>query len=215
MAADLAIADVRRRSHTGKLTTPARWIKLAFHPIGVDGNMFARDLVSYIEQRPHAEDSPTMGSVEVPLGYDDRPELDDLDLDDPLPEPEVTDIVLLYGSSNVYLYSKPLLSHSFAHVLFNAAEGDDLATFADAVRNESRVYPRPMAAASFLNHPYLWSGDKVADVYEQVRQKGAFSDIERTVTSLGESYYYSTRYLSAAQGRALAEWHGVERIRNP
>ena len=86
------------------------------------------------------------------MGYDDRPELDELGLDDPLPEPDVTDIVVLYGKSGVYLYSKPIMSHSFAHALFNTAEGDDLATFADVIRTESvsythlDVYKRQMSA---------------------------------------------------------------------
>lgn len=215
VAADQALADLRARSRDGKLTTPDRWVKCAFAPDGVDARTFARDLLAYVEQRPHAEDSPAMGRQELPRGYDDRPELDELGLDDPLPEPEVCDIVVLYGKSGTYLYSKPLMSHSYAHALFNTAEGDDLATFADVVRTESRVYPRPVAASDFLNQPYLWSASKVAGLYERALADEAYADIELTTTSLNESYFYSTRHLSAAQGKALAEWHGVEKFRNP
>ena len=157
IAADQALSDLRHRSADGKLTSPERWVKRAFTPAGVDAKAFADELLSYIEEHPHAEDSPAIGRQEVPVGYDDRPELDELGLDDPLPEHDVTDIVVLYGKSGVYLYSKPIMSHSFAHALFNTAEGDDLATFADVIRMESRVYPRPTAASDFLNSPYLLS----------------------------------------------------------
>lgn len=215
IAADQALADVRRRSYEGKLTTPDRWVKRAFAPTGVDGRAFASDLLAYIEGRPHAEDSPARGRQDVPLGYDDRPELDELDLDDPLPEPEVTDIVLLYGKSGTYAYSKPLMSHSFAHALFNTAEGDELATFVDVVRTESKVYPRPVAATNFLNQPYLWPPEKVASLFERAINDEAYADIETTQTSLNDTYFYSTKFLSPAQAKALAEWHGVERFRNP
>ena len=215
IAADQALADLRRRSYDGKLTSPERWVKRAYAPAGVDAKTFADELLSYIEDHPHAEDSPAIGKQDVPLGYDDRPELNELGLDEPLPEPEVSDIVALYGKSGVYLYSKPLMSHSFAHALFNTAEGDDLATFADVVRTESRVYPRPVAASDFLNQPYLWSASKVAGLFERAMADEAYSDIEITTTSLNESFFFSTRHLSPAQGKALAEWYGVEKLRNP
>lgn len=215
IALDRALSDVRQRSREGKLTTPERWAKLALAPAGVDARTFADDALSYIEDRPHAEDAPAIGPQELPLGYDDRPELDGLDLDDPLPEPEVVDIVVLHGKSGAYLYSKPLMSHSFAHALFNTAEADDLATFADVVRTESRVYPRPVAASDFLNRPYLWGADKVAELYVRASEDEAYADIELTRTSLNESYFYSTRHLSPAQAKALAEWYGVEKPRNP
>ena len=215
IAADQVLADLRRRSYDGKLTSPERWVKHAYAPAGVDAKTFADELLSYIEDHPHAEDSPAIGKQDVPLGYDDRPELDELGLDEPLPEPEVSDIVALYGKSGVYLYSKPLMSHSFAHALFNTAEGDDLATFADVVRTESRVYPRPVAASDFLNQPYLWSASKVAGLFERAMADEAYSDIEITTTSLNESFFFSTRHLSPAQGKALAEWYGVEKFRNP
>lgn len=215
VAADQALADLRVRSRDGKLTTPDRWIKRAFAPTGVDADSFASELLSYIEDHPHAEDSPAVGKQAVPPGYDDRPELDELGYDDPLPEPDVADVVVLRGKTGVYLYSKPLLSHSFAHALFNTAEGDDLSTFVDVVRTESRTYPRPVSATSFLNQPYLWPASKVASLYERALNDEVYADIEMTKTSLNESFFYSTRFLSPAQARALAEWHGVEKFRNP
>lgn len=215
LAADQALTDARQRSHEGKLSSPARWKKIAVAPQGMDASRFAEELLDYIEEHEHAEDAPAMGAMQAPAPLAVQLGEEALTADEPLPDPDVSDIVLLYGKSGVYLYSKPLMSHSFAHALFLTAEDDDMVTFAHVVREESQTYPRPVAAASFLNPPYLWSATKVADLYEQALNDEAYKDISLTTTSLGESYFYSTRYLSDAQGRALAEWYGVEKGRNP
>lgn len=214
-AADAALTDMRQRSYEGKLTTPARWKKMAFAPEGMDGRDFAEQLLSYIEDHEHAEGTPAMGKMSAPLPLEERLRRNPVPADEPLPEPEVTDVVLLYGKGGVYLFSKPLMSNSYAHALFQTAESDDLATFADVVRTESRVYPRPVSASSFLNPPYLWSAAKVAELFERTIGNEDLADICITQTSLGESFFFSDRYLSPAQGKALAEWYGVEKGRNP
>lgn len=215
IAADQALADARQRSYEGKLSSPARWKKIAVAPQGADPARFAEELLDHIETHEHAEDAPAMGAMRAPEPLAVQLGEEALMADDPLPDPDVTDIVLLYGKSGVYLYSKPLMSHSFAHALFLTAEDDDLATFAHVVREESRTYPRPVAASSFLNPPYLWSAAKVVELFERAMEDEAYADIQLTQTSLNESYFYSTRHLSDAQGKALAEWYGVEKGRNP
>ncbi|MDY4041873.1 MAG: hypothetical protein SOY67_07245 [Collinsella sp.] len=212
---DRALTDLRQRSYEGKLTTPARWRKLALAPAGFDAAAFEESLVSYIEDHEHAEDSPALNEPPAPVPLDVQLEGVELAESDPLPEPAVTDIVMLFGKKATYLYSKPLLSHSFAHALFLTAEDDDLATFIDVVRTESRVYPRPVARDSFMNAPYLWSPAKTARVFEQVAADGSFEDIRSVAASNGAVNYYSTLYLSDAQARALAEWYEVEKPSNP
>ena len=214
-AADRALTDMRQRSYEGKLTTTSRWSKLAFAPEGVEPGDFQEQLLEYIEDHDHAEDAPAMGKMKAPDPLDVQLAGRELKEEEPLPEPDVSDIVLLYGKKAVYLYSKPLMSHSFAHALFNTTESDDLATFVDVVRSESRDYPRPVAASIFMNPPYLWSVDKVVALFEQTIGDEDLTDICITKTSLGESYFYSRKYLSDAQGKALAEWYGVEKGRNP
>lgn len=214
-AADRALTDMRQRSYEGKLTTTARWGKLAFAPEGVAPQDFQEQLLGYIEERPHAEDAPAMGRMKAPDPLDVQLAGREVNEDERLPDLDVSDVVLLYGKKAVYLYSRPLMSHSFAHALFNTAESDDLATFVDVVRSESRDYPRPVAASIFMNPPYLWSVDKTVELFERTIGDEDLDDICITKTSLGESYFYSRKYLSDAQGKALAEWYGVEKGRNP
>lgn len=214
-SADRALTDMRQRSYEGKLTTSSRWVKLALAPEGMEQSAFQEELLSYIEDHDHADDAPAMGKMKAPDPLDVQLAGRTLSEDEPLPEPDVSDVVLLYGKKAVYLYSKPLMSHSFAHALFNTMEQDDLATFVDVVRSESRDYPRPVAASIFMNPPYLWSVDKTVGLFERTIDDPDLADICITKTSLGESYFYSRLYLSDAQGKALAEWYGVEKGRNP
>lgn len=212
---DKALTDMRQRSYEGKLTTPARWKRLAIAPQEMDAAAFEAGLMDYIESNPHADDSPAIGHMEAPKPLDVLLEGQDVDEDTPLPNPDVSDVVLLYGKKSVYLYSKPLLSSSFAHALFITTENDDFSTFIDVVRTESRVYPRPVSILDFMNPPYLWSIEKTRSLFESIGDEEAFADIHSCKTSLDETFFYSTRFLSDAQGKALAEFYGVEKGRNP
>ena len=212
---DRALSDMRQRSYEGKLTTPARWKRLAMAPAGTDADSFEESLIDYIETHEHAEDSPAMGAMQAPAPLEVKLEGRELGEHEPLPDPDVSDVVLLYGKKGVYLYSKPLLSHSFAHALFLTTESDEVSTFIDVVRSESRTYPRPVSILSFMNPPYLWPTDKTREIFAAASREEAFSDIHTCTTSENEQFFFSTLYLSDAQGKALAEWFGVEKVRNP
>lgn len=214
-AMDEALTDVRQRSYEGKLTKSSRWRKLAIAPEGMDDRAFEEQVLTYIETHEHAEDAPAMGKLVAPKPLAVQLEGADISPDEPLPDLDVTDIALIFGKKGIYLYSKALMSHSFAHALYQTAENSAVATFVDVVRSESRSYPRPVAIGSFANPPYLWGKSKTLEVFEQVRQSGSFDDIHMVRTSANEPYFYSTLYLSDAQGKALAEWYGVEKGLNP
>ncbi|MDY2777215.1 MAG: hypothetical protein SOU51_02400 [Collinsella sp.] len=215
LALDDALTDVRQRSYEGKLTKPSRWRKMSMQPAGCDPREFERRALAFIVERDHAEDAPAMGSISAPPPLSVRMEDDPIGEGEPLPEPDVSDIAVIYGKKGAYLYSKALMSHSFAHALFLTSEDDDLAIFVDVVRSESRVYPRPVAASTFANPPYLWSDERTMRVFGEVSSDAAFADLKLVRASNGEPYFYSDRYLSDAQGRALAEWYGVEKGMNP
>lgn len=214
-AMDALLTDVRQRSYEGKLTTTARWKKRSFAPEGMDGAAFVEQALLYIQERDHAEAKEVRGRLVAPKPLDVQLEGQELSADEPLPELDVSDIALIMGKKAIYVYSAALLSHSFAHALFLTAENDDVATFVDVVRTESRVYPRPVAEDSFMNPPYLWPKVKTRGVFEKVSAGEAFKDIHVTHTTKGEAYYYSDLYLSAAQAQALAQWYGVEQGLNP
>lgn len=214
-AADAALTDVRQRSYEGKLTTTARWSKQAFAPAGMDPRAFEERLLTYIETHDHAEAKPVVGRIAAPKPLEVELEGAQPAQGEPLPDLDVRDIAIMQGIKGRYLYSVALLSHSFARALFHTAEDNEVATFVDVVRTESRVYPRPVDIGSFMNPPYLWSPAKTQEVYEKVAASGSFKDIHVTHTSKGTPYYYSDLYLSDAQARALAQWYGVDRALNP
>ena len=214
-AVDAVLTDVRQRSYEGKLTTSSRWEKRAFAPEGMEAKAFEEQVLAYIEDRDHAEAKLVVGRIAAPKPLDVQLEGTARTEDDPLPEPEVGDIALMYGKKGIYLYSVALLSHSFARALFLTAEDNDVATFVDVVRTESSTYPRPVSINAFKNAPYLWAPSKTREVFGQVQASGSFKDVVETRASNGVRYYYSTMYLSAAQANSLAEWDAVERMRNP
>ena len=113
------------------------------------------------------------------------------------------DIAVIEGKADTYLYSRESMTDNFA-----------LVTFVDNVREESRVYPRPMLAKSFKNFPYRWDMERVEAAYRAVRESGEHPDIERVAATNGDVYFYSTDYLSHAQAKALAQWYSVEKPLN-
>lgn len=214
-AADAALTDVRQRSYEGKLTTTTRWKKRAFAPEGMDAKAFTEQLMTYIQDRDHAEAKPVMGRVAAPKPLEVELEGVELADTDKLPDLDVSDIAFMFGKKGIYLYSVALLSHSFARALYLTAEDNDMATFVDVVRTESSTYPRPVGIDAFMNPPYLWPRSKTLRVFDEVVATGSFNDIKQTATSFGTPYFYSDMYLSEAQAASLAQWYGVERGMNP
>ncbi len=52
------------------------------------------------------------------------------------------------GAESYYLYDDSAMTDAYARWAFLAAEDDPVATFIECVREESSVYPRPMARES-------------------------------------------------------------------
>ncbi|MFR8298860.1 MAG: hypothetical protein ACLVC4_04355 [Gordonibacter urolithinfaciens] len=120
-------------------------------------------------------------------------------------------IVALVGAHSYYLYDRTVMTDAYAHWAFLAAEDDNVVTFVDCVREDSRIYPRPLAASSLGNPPFNLAEDAVAQTWDIVRESGAYPDIQQTTASNGDVYYFSTEHLSPAYAASLAEWDAVER----
>lgn len=120
-------------------------------------------------------------------------------------------IVALVGAHSYYLYDRTVMTDAYAHWAFLAAEDDNVVTFVDCVREDSRIYPRPLAASSLGNPPFNLAEDAVAQTWNIVRESGAYPDIQQTTASNGDVYYFSTEHLSPAYAASLAEWDAVER----
>ncbi len=130
------------------------------------------------------------------------------------PHPEFAHIRLLMGAESYYLYDDSAMTDAYARWAFLAAEDDPVATFIECVREESSVYPRPMARESLANDPFRMKADAVEAAFAEARAQGRADDIERVEASNGDVYFYSTTYLTPRRAQALAEWDAVERIRN-
>lgn len=132
----------------------------------------------------------------------------------PSPFADCKGIALLMGATSYYLYDRMAMTDSFARWAFLAAEDDPVATFTECVREESSVYPRPMARTNLGNNPFNMTETEVEEAFAAAREQGRADDIERIEASNGDVYFFSTTYLTPQRAQALAEWHAVERKRN-
>lgn len=127
---------------------------------------------------------------------------------------ECANVVALVGAQSYYLYDRSVMTDAYAHWAFLAAEDNHVVTFVDCVREDSRVYPRPLAASSLTNEPFAFRAEDVARTWDIVRESGEYPDIGQTIASNGDVYYFSTDYLSERYAASLAEWDAVERRMN-
>ena len=123
-------------------------------------------------------------------------------------------IVTLVGQHSYYLYDSDLMTKSYAHWAFLAAEDNPLATFVDCVREDGRIYPRPFAAEDLANPPFHMSKSKVEDTWAELQKSGEYPDIERCEASNGDIYFFSTLYMDRTLAESLAEYRSVERLSN-
>lgn len=204
-ALETVFADIRSRSRAGELTTEEYWEAAGLTPEHMEPVEFT-DLVfdTIIEAQDHENDA----AADVDFGdcssEPSDPEDDAWHLDD---------IKVLEGTA-VYLYSSDMMSESFAHWAFLAAEDDDVMTLVDNARNESKIYPRPLKAASLKNRPVYMTDERIDEAFRIAQESGLYPDIKSCSASNGDGYFYSTDYLSDAQAKALAEWESVERRAN-
>lgn len=174
--------------------------------------------------RPVVEESDENEELEldVPDGYELRQvdgewalvELAEKSVPKPGRKPDATGIASMEGLERVYLYDTTTMKRQFAHWAFMAAEDDPLATFIECVREDSRIYPRPMAESSFANEPFCMDEEEVRAAFARAQEAPEFQDIGRVDASNGDVYYYSSRYLSNEHAQSLAEWQSVERLWN-
>lgn len=123
-------------------------------------------------------------------------------------------IVTLVGQHSYYLYDSDLMTKSYAHWAFLAAEDNPLATFVDCVREDGRIYPRPFAAEDLANPPFHMSKSKVEDTWAELQKSGEYPDIERCEASNGDVHFFSTLYMDRTLAESLAEYRSVERLSN-
>ncbi len=167
-----------------------------------------------------ADDSSPFAGLKIPEGY----KLEQIEGEWVLVEDEnaapvrkeisCNRIKVLMGMHSYYLYDQTLMTDAYAHWAFLAAEDNPQVTFVECVREDSRIYPRPYAAECLRNPPFSMTDEQIQQTWEAVRDSGNYPDIERTVASNGDVYYYSTKYLEPGYAASLAEYDAVERPAN-
>lgn len=233
---------IRERSNEGKLTTPGTWAAAGIvpdHLIPVDFSDLAFDeiiaaqaasaaakkvseeaaqaaVADAVSADSSVEDVAASGPKADEVADEHAPSVDEDDSPDSeieAPEWKLDDIKVLEGKQT-YLYSSDYMTDTYAHWAFLAEEGDDTLTLVENAREESRLYPRPMLAASLSSKPYYWNAEQIEQAWQAVQESGSYPDIKTCEASNGERYFYSTDYMSDAQAKALAEWYSVERYMN-
>lgn len=155
------------------------------------------------EPEPASEADPTLEpqpAASVECALPEAPE-----------KPLCDDIVALTGKHSYYLYSTDHMTDAYARWAFLAGEDDRVLTFVECVRDESKKYPRPMEASSLSNEPFNLSAEEIEELWQAVRDGGAYPDLETLTASNGDVYYFSTEFLTPTYAASLAEWNSVER----
>lgn len=235
--------DVRAQSADSELVQPDRWEEQGMVPEHMTPGEFEMFVYEYLEdvraarEQAAADADDAAGAAAVtdaaagrvdpasglrlPEGYE-LVQLDDEWVLAPCSEPAAPiehpirceHIVALVGARSYYLYDSSIMTDAYAHWAFLAAEDDPVVTFADCVREESRIYPRPLAASSLGNAPFRMSAQQVESAWKAASESGDYPDLRRAEATNGDVYYYSTTYLSPAHAESLAQWDAVERYFN-
>lgn len=132
-----------------------------------------------------------------------------------LADTEAADIKMMRGSNTVYFFSDSTMTDVYALHLFRISERNPLRMVAETVRDESRLYPRPTPAYTFLGTPFNLSQGELEMVLGQLNDNPEMQDIRTVTVSNGALYLFSTDYLSIPYGEYLAEWNEVGQAENP
>jgi hypothetical protein len=126
------------------------------------------------------------------------------------------DIHLVANSRETrYLYSDQFMTGTYAGILAQAEAHDPLATIADIVREESRIYPRPTALTTFNAPVYNINPDELGKYADDLVTRPEYSDIKSVLASTGTRYLYSETFINRDFVKAAVEWEEVGRYLNP
>ncbi len=112
-----------------------------------------------------------------------------------------------------YYHYKPLLSASYARLL--SAQNNPAELVRDTVRENSRIYPRPIAIGCFEDMPFNLKPEEIETVLEVLNNDPDSQDIRFTQTSIGTVFLYSNKYLEDDYADYLAEYIDVGMDESP
>jgi hypothetical protein len=128
---------------------------------------------------------------------------------------ENQDLKAITGSDGIpCYYSVQSLSETYAGILKRRSESP-LWQIAEVVRENSRVYPRPVPVDSFRESPFGLTREEIVECLAAMREQTEYQDIAQTITSAGTSFLYSMQHLEPDHAFALAEWLDVGQVNSP
>lgn len=217
--------DVKVQSENSRLSTPAQWAEAGFVPAHMTAEDFEMFVYEFLEEERAAREveaaAEEQAAAEAQAAAEESPDAPEAPAmpepsaspapDAPEPVIDSESIVVLVGAHSYYLYHSGIMTAAYAHWAFLAAEDNPMITLVDCAREDSRIYPRPLAAKSLRNPPFRMTDAQIAQAWEAVQASGDYPDIQRTVATNGAAYFYSTDYLSPVYAERLAQWDAVER----
>jgi hypothetical protein len=128
---------------------------------------------------------------------------------------ENPDVRKITGRNGIpYYFSVQSLSETYAEILVRKSE-NPLWLIAEVVRENSRLYPRPVPVDSFLELPFKLTREEIAECLVTMGEQKEYQDIAQTITSIGTLFLYSTQHLEPDHAFTLAEWLDVGQVNNP
>ncbi len=127
---------------------------------------------------------------------------------------EPSGLAIVGQDANTYVYSEDHMTEAYAAAAALALEGDDGAAIAEIVRRDSATYPRPTPLDVFGAPPFLLSPGAVQAAIDAFALDARYADLEMVQASDGTRFLFSTRHLTAAHARSLADWFAVGQFEN-
>jgi len=116
------------------------------------------------------------------------------------------------GSRMYYLAQ--FITQAYAAILLRKL-GDPLQLIAEVVRENSKVYPRPVPADMFTMPPFDLTERAIAGCLRKMKADRVYQDIVQIKTSTSRKFLFSSRHLEKAHASMLAEWIDVGLSNNP
>jgi hypothetical protein len=117
-------------------------------------------------------------------------------------------------NGTAYYHSTRSLTETYAGILISKQEGS-LRVIAQVVRDNSKIYPRPVPLDIFTMSPFDLTQEEILDCLARINEQEEYKDIARTTTSVGTVFLYSSRHLEPDYAFTLAEWLDVGQVNNP
>ena len=103
------------------------------------------------------------------------------------------------------LYSSSFMVPSYAALLKDIQDNNIAKLFADFVRKESKLYPRPTPLFVFSGPPFNYSEETIEATLASMKDSDNYSDIQRFTGGDGQEYLCSTTSMSVDYGKAIVD----------